>query len=449
MFTAESKTEVFQGKGLILPRIGRIFPLFLVFLYFLFSTGELLHIVVSIFKPKVSQIMAILLLGYLGLSFRRMTLPRSILYPSIWILLSMLVSAFLSAHPLRSCIYAGGYIFNFIFYFLIPVNLFRFFDTKDILRVYSLAFSCLGLYAVSQLIFSSIGIYDPLATQRVGTIARGQAWTYEPSYYALYMTAYVMFRNALAVFGSKEEFSLKKSLKLLGINSFLLVSTSTGIIFSYPVFFLVSMGMFCLRPIRRLASYARQRILKFIAICCVLGGILSWLFWEYFVMSFFKFFYFGFMMHGSFVARLEGIVSCIILFIEYPLLGVGVGGVGPHLFAKSSLYDTHPVTLQEVESFDPTNVFTEILASLGIVGLLGFAWLSFAFYRSFKGVIVSAQISQSDKIVAVALFISLILMMFVLQFNQGLFRPYVWIHAGIVYGYLNRLSSFQFVGTAK
>jgi len=449
MFTAESKIRVFQSKGLVLPRLGKIFPLFLVFLYFLFSSAELLHVVVSIFKPKVSQIIAVLLVAYLCISFRRMILPRSILYPSLWILLSMLVSALLSAHPLRSCVYVGGYIFNFIFYFLIPINLFRFFDFKTILRVYALAFSCLGFYAISQLVLSWFGIYDPLATQRIGTVARGQGWTYEPSYYALYMTAYVMFRNALAIFGSNEKGSLKKALKLLGINSFLLVSTSTGVIFSYPVFFLVSLGMFCLRSIRQLASYARQRILKFIAICCVLGGMLSWLFWEHFVISFFKFFYFGFMTHGSFVARWEGIVSCFRLFKEYPLLGVGVGGVGPHLFGKSSWYDTNPVTLQEVESFDPTNVLTEVLASLGIVGLIGFVWVSFVFYRNFKKVIISTQVSQSDKIVAVALFISLLLMMVVLQFNQGLFRPYVWIHAGIVYGYLNRWDSFHNTGNAK
>jgi hypothetical protein len=444
MSTVESKTEVFQQKrGWVLPSLGRIFPLFLVFLYFLVSSGELLHIEVSIFKPKVSQIMAVLLLGYLSLSFRRITVPRSILFPSFWILLSMLVSALLSAHPLRSYIYVGGYIFNFIFYFLIPLNLFQFFDSKTILKVYSLAFSCLGVYAVSQLVLSLFGIYDPLATQRVGPIARGQAWTYEPSYYALYVTAYVMFRNAMSIFEPKTDFSFRGALKLLGINGFLLASTSTGVIFSYPAFFLVSLGMFLLRPIRRLVPYARQRMFKFIAICCALGGLLSWLFWEHFVLSFFKFFYFGFMAHGSFVARWDGIVSCFKLFLEYPVLGVGVGGVGPHLFAKNSFYDPNTISLQEVESFDPTNVFTEVLASLGVVGLLGFAILSFVFYRSFKRVMVTAQVSQPDKIAAIALFISLIVMLFVLQFNQGLFRPYVWIHAGIVFGYLNRLKNMS------
>jgi O-antigen ligase len=441
MFTAESKTDLLNERELALPRFGKLFPLFLVFLYFLFSSGELLHVVVYIFKPKISQLMAILLFGYLCLVFRRICLPRSILYPSLWLLLSMSISALLSAHPLRSCIYTGLYFFNFIFYFLIPVHLFQFFDPKTLIRMYSLAFSCLGLYAAFQLLLSLFGIYEPLATQRVGMIARGQGWTYEPSYYALYMTAFVMFRNALAIFESKTGFSFKRALKLLGINCYLLASTSTGVIFTYPFFCIFSLGIALLRPIRRMASHAKQRILKFIVVFFALGGMLSWLFWDYFVLSFFKFFYFGFMTHGSFVARWEGIVSCLKVFIECPIFGVGAGGVGPYLFVKNSFYDTNPLSLTEVEFFDPTNVFTEVLASLGIVGLIGFAALSFVFYRNFKKVIVNVQVSQPDKIVAVAFFISLIVMLFVLQFNQGLFRPYVWIHAGMVYGYLHRLNS--------
>ena len=374
-------------------------------------------------------------MGYLCLTFRKISLPRSILYPSLWLLLSMLISALMSAHPLRSSVYGGLYIFNFIFYFLIPVNLFQFFDSKTILKTYSLAFSCLGVYAVSQLVLSWFGIYDPLATQRVGMLARGQGWTYEPSYYALYMTAYVMFRNALAIFQSNSG----SSFKLLGINGFLLASTSTGVIFSYPVFCIVGLGIALLRPIRRLASYAKRRILKFIAICCALGGVLSLLFWEHFVLSFFKFFYFGFMTHASFAARWDRAVACLDLFFEHPWLGLGVGGVGPYLFANHSFYDTNPISLQEIESFDPTNVFTEMLASLGVVGLIGFLMLAFIFCRSFKRAITGPQISEPDKIVAVALFISLLLVIFVLQFNQGLFRPYIWIHMGIVYGYLHRL----------
>ena len=45
-----------------------------------------------------------------------------------------------------------------------------------------LSFLCLGLYAILQSFLSPFEIYDSLATQRVGSLIRGQAWTYEPSY---------------------------------------------------------------------------------------------------------------------------------------------------------------------------------------------------------------------------------------------------------------------------
>ncbi len=434
MSTAENKIGVLSGWTL--PRFGKVLPLFLIFLYFLVSSGELLHIVVAIFKPKPTQFMAVLLLGYLCLVYRRIILPRSVLYPSLWLLFSLVISALLSAHPMRSFVYVSVYIFNFVFYFLIPVNLLRFFEPQKILKIYFLTFFCLGLYAVFQLVLSLFGIYDPLATQRVGWIARGQAWTYEPSYYALYMTAYVMFRNAMQIFSPKAGLSLKSIMKILGINCFLLASTSTGVIFSYPAFCIISLWLAFLRPIRCMARYARQRVLKFIAICCALGGVMAWIFWDIFILSFFKFFYFGFMTHGSFLARWNGLVVSFKLFLQYPFFGVGVGGVGPYLFAKNSFYDISPITLEEVESYDPTNVSTEILASLGMAGLIGFLALAFVFYKSFRKVLAHPQIAEQDKIISIALFISLILVMIVLQFNQGLFRPYVWIHAGVTYGYL-------------
>jgi O-antigen ligase len=145
----------------------------------------------------------------------------------------------------------------------------------------------------------------------------------------------------------------------------------------------------------------------------------------------------GFENHGSFRARWEGIVSCWKIFLEYPLFGIGVGGVGPYLYKKNSLYDNALITLTDVETYDPTNVLPEVLASLGLMGFIGVIILACVFYRAFKKVITNSTISSSEKNISTALFISLIMLLIVLQINQGLFRPYIWIHAGIVYGYLN------------
>ena len=421
-----------------------IFPFLLAFCYFFLSSAELFYFQISIFKPKITHLIAMLFFGYFWLTQRRIIFPRPLIYPFAWILISLCCSSALSPHPIRSFGYTGIYLFNFIFYFLLPLNLMQHLQPRKLLKIYMLSFLSLGLYAVSQVVFSLFGIYDPLATQRVGRMARAQAWTYEPSYYALYMTAYVMFKNAWAIFRPRTSFSLKENFKLLGINFFLLASTSTGLVFSYPAFCAVSLWMAFSHRIRRLASDARKRILKFIAFCSVCTAALACVFWELFVESFFKFFYFGFMTHFSFYARWQGLVSACNVFLQNPFFGVGVGGVGPYIFKRISFYDTNPETLAELEACDPTTIFTEVLASVGMVGFLGFIVLAIVFYRAFKRVIVNADISQQNKLQSIALFVSLIVLLIVLQFNQGLFRPCVWIHAGIVYGYLYRLTQDNF-----
>jgi O-antigen ligase len=337
----------------------------------------------------------------------------------------------------RSCGYIGIYLFNFIFYFLLPLNLFQVFDSAKILKTYSMAFCCIGLYAIFQIIFSLFGLFDPFALQRVGALARGQAWTYEPSYYALYITAYVMFKNATALLKVNDKLVWKDIAKLLGVNCMLIASTSTGLIFSYPIFCAVTFWLSLLKPLRASLTFVKWRIVKFIAFCCAFCGMLSILFWDIVKWSFFKFFYFGFQNHGSFTIRWDGIVACWKIFLEYPFFGIGIGGVGPYYFIKNAYYDTVPQTLTEVELYDPTNVFTEVLASLGLVGMIGLVMLAWAFYRAFRKVITSSAVSAEEKNTSQALFISLIVLLIVLQFNQGLFRPYIWIHAGVVYGYLN------------
>jgi hypothetical protein len=427
-----------RNKGWLFPAMGKLLPFSLLFLYFLTSSGELLHTVFYIFKPKIGHLVAVIFFGYFFIIFKKMTIPRPIVYAFLWLLLSQCISAFFSVHIGRSSGYIGVYLFNFIFFFLVPVNLFRVFESAKILKIYFFAFCCMGLYTVAQVIFSLFDLYDPLAWQRIGPVlTRGQGWTYEPSYYALYITAFVMFKNATAILKAKQKFSWKESAKLVGINFLLVISFSTGLVLSYPAFCVVTLWVSLLKPLREGAAFVKWRIVKFLAFCCAIGGVISLLFWDIIKLSIFKVFYWGFNNHGSFFLRWEGIVNCWKIFLEHLFFGVGIGGVGPYISVKNSCDGAVPQTLKAVEAHDPTNVFTEVLASLGLVGLIGLVILAWAFYKAFRKVIASRAISADEKSTAEALFISLIVLLIVLQFNQGLFRPYIWIHAGIVYGYLH------------
>ncbi len=415
----------------------------LLFFYFLSSSGEQLHAVVGVFKPKIGHLVALLLLGWIFLERKPWSFPRPLLKPSLLILGSLAISALCSVAKARSLGYIGVYLLNFGFYFFLPFQILQTIDLNRFFRIYWGSFLIVGLYAALQVGLSIFGIYAPFTLQKIGSLARGQAWTYEPSYYALYMVPYVMFHNGIFLL---QEGRLRfKSLKLFGQNMLLAVSTSTGLIVSYPVFFGVVLFATFTKFLRSFQSLLWKNLKKAILAFSLSVGLFTALFYEITLHSLFKFFYFG-IEHLSFVARWDGIVASTKVFLTHPLLGVGLGGVGPYLFQKESLYDLKITTLEEFEAHDPTNCLTEILASLGLIGLIAFISLAALFHHTFRDVIEDISIDAFSKKTAIALFFSLIVMVIALQMNQGLFRPYIWIHAAVVYGYLYRLKSFSIRG---
>lgn len=422
---------LFKQYPLTLQRLDFFYAL--VFFYFFSLSAELWYVPLFIFKPKVTHIIALILLAVVFFRQKKMVLEQTLIAPFVWILASMVISMLLGTHLARSFGYLNVYLFNFICYFLLPFNLVRQFDQEKIFRLYFLSFICVGVYAASQILLSIFGIYDPIAVQRVGSFARGQAWCYEPSYYALYMMAFVMFFNARVVFRRDEKFS---KMKLLGVNLLLLVSTSTSVFFAYPIFFAICLILAILPFIQPYVKNVKRRVLLFTVKCATIFGLMALFLSELFFHSFYKFFYLGFATHWSFRGRWESIVRCWNLFLEHPIFGVGVGGVGPYFYQDVYQAGNFPETLKELELFDPMNVFTEVLASLGICGLCGFCFLACRFYTIFKVANMNFELSQKERAEGIALFISLIVMMLVLQFNQGLFRPYIWAHAGMSFGYL-------------
>jgi O-antigen ligase len=412
---------------LIVPKAPNLL-LFLVFAYFLTLSIDLLHVPLFLFKCKITHLIAPLLFFLLLIKQQRFVIPKSILWSSGLIFSSLVLSAVLGTDLARSSGYIAVFIFSFLFYFLLPFNLIRLFDREQILKLYFLSFICIGVYALLQVVLSCVGIYDPFAVQSIGSLVRGQALTYEPSYFALYMIPFAMFHNA-------KYFLQKKGslLPLLSINLLLLVSTSTGAFFSYFIFFCVALAL----------KFPFLRILRFVGFFIGSLGGLAWLFPEVFLHSFLKFFYVGFFNHGSFVERWAGLARCWGLFLEHPILGVGVGGVGTALY-QQHFFGTDRVHLSEIslsqlEAFDPTIVLTEILASLGIVGVIALTLFLIQSYRMLKKALALTELTDDERVVLRALLCSAIVMLIALQFNQGLFRPYIWVHLAICLGYTNNL----------
>ncbi len=381
----------------------------LVFLYFITLSADLLNIQLYLYKVKLNHLFSLGLLLCLG--SRILTISKAILTPFLLILGSLIISMLFSVHKGRCLGYIGVYLFDFIVYFLVPYNLINKFDREKILRIYFVSFQVIGCYALFQLIISFFGVKDPFAVQSIGSLTRPNGLSYEPSYYALYMCFGVMFCNALHILGSKQ--------KLLFNNVLLLVSTSTGGFFSYFIFFFVA--LFFKNTKQRLLSLYASFVGFFLLITLCFPQIVK----NYFL----KLFFYGFAFE-SFSERWYGITNAVKVFLANPLFGVGLGGVGPYLFLENQGYSA--TKLQEMERYDPTNVATEILASLGIFGFLCFSILAISFFSLFRKIKPQNQ-------TATALFIALITSLIVLQFNQGLFRSYIWVTGGITFGYLSSL----------
>jgi O-antigen ligase len=86
--------------------------------------------------------------------------------------------------------------------------------------------------------------------------------------------------------------------------------------------------------------------------------------------------------------------------------------------------------------YTSSNVFMEVLASLGIYGLCAFVMLGVVVWQMFTSSIQDKRLPIHERKMILCFFLSIIVMMVCLQFNQEIFRNYVWAHMGISLGYL-------------
>lgn len=408
-----------------------------IFLFFLTLSADLLHIKAVIFKIKINHLLGLLLTVISIPFFRIFSIHRPILYCSLYLLSSLLISSFFSLVKVRSIGYTLIYLFEFISYFLVPIHLMFHFDHKRLLKIYWLSFIVTGLYATFQLILSLFGIIDPFLGQFLGKYARAHAMTYEPSFYALYMSIFVMFFNTKTLLGTKRIFRLKVLGSLLLTNLFLIISTSTGGFFAYFIFLGLIPLFYCLKQLDK--SLLIKNTFKISSFFFVLFLSFAICFPQVFLTTFFKFFTGLALSHWSFIIRWQGVINSWNVFLENPIFGVGLGGVGPYLFQRFSSNGGLPENLAELEIYDPTNVLTEVLASLGLYGTITFIALAWTIFSLFKKTISLQTIPKEDQYYAVSLFISLLISIVVLQFNQGLFRTYLWVHTAMNVGFFLKM----------
>jgi hypothetical protein len=129
----------------------------------------------------------------------------------------------------------------------------------------------------------------------------------------------------------------------------------------------------------------------------------------------------------SVLDRENSIVDTLTVFEQNPLLGRSLGGVS---YAIGELHGQRIASFKESKLFEGMSVFSEALAASGVIGILPFIlFLAVTIYKPLK---LTKSTSPYYAVWLTALVRALIFEWAILQFNQNMLRPYLWVHLAIL-----------------
>lgn len=416
----------------------------LLFLYFFTLHADQLSLHVGDFTIRVNNLIALALFVGLALRFRRglLALPRPLFVALALLSIGVLISTGLSPHRMRVFVFCNWWFFTLLCYFLLPYFVTKLLGRDAVLRLYLLSFVAVGAVAVIQLLVGFTGVRVPFVIDQLfPRCVRPNAFCYECSYYALYMTPFFIY--AQLSFLTRPS-SLKRSAALFGIYLFYFCSMSTSAFITTLLVFLI---LLCLIRYREFFPDLKRRLLQLGAF---FGSALTLtvLMVPKVTQVFFKFFTSKFFLHHSFNERWIGITHGWRLFWAHPWFGIGLGGAPAELFLEwqrrdprynlkyyDGMLKTYGNGLR-LKPFELSNVTMELLASLGLLGALAFGTLLFYYGRVAIGRIRDRGLSLEERRLSLILALSMALTFMTLQINQGLLRTYIWVHFALTLAYL-------------
>lgn len=382
---------------------------------------------------RFTQIILIIPMIYmviLALIRKKLYIPCAFRWIAIWcgfMLLFVLNTTYME----RSVGYWLWLAFS-LFMVLLLVNLFL--TQKSLitlLKVYIYSFFFVALFGLVQFFSAPIlGLNTPLVTQWwiPGLLARINAFSYEPSYFVTYLLigwtiVYVLWRK------NNEVVLSASTIKVV-----LFIETLAIILSSSRIGLLMMLLIVCVHPVRITISFVRtaiaeqrlelQSIKKILVVVCVCGGLGSLIvgtgidFGEYdFLLSGTG--AFGASAH-SVDDRLAWASRTYDVFIENPFVGVSLGGIPEHVMQAENI-------IGNVKDAEGASIFVEVLAASGVIGVIPFIIYFVSLFRQAWRL----AISRRDGVLF-SLILALVVEFILLQFNQNILRPYVWMHIAIL-----------------
>ena len=112
-------------------------------------------------------------------------------------------------------------------------------------------------------------------------------------------------------------------------------------------------------------------------------------------------------------------------------IGVGLGAIGADMVNRPDQFGINVSGLEGIWSVEPSNVATEALAGMGIIGFIIGVWLLVYIAIRLWRISVNSRVSEKYRLISQSLFWSYLLQILILQFNATFLRPYIWFHIGL------------------
>jgi len=408
--------------------VGRLFFL----LAMLMSSFDIfLSVKIYGFTLRAAQVLLLASLLYaLGETYteRRLRVPLGFLPLLLW---TAFIFAFIpNTSFLERSIGYGAWLLLDILAIWVAVQLF---DSEEWLRVllrwYVASFLVLSLAGVLQFAVAVTGLASPFVVQWLASgIPRINGFSYEPSYYASYLLLGWVFCAWMIEKGS--DFVSRRL-----VYAAFAASTVALILATSRLGWAMMILWGSLAAVRRVLQFKPPKLslggwllaLNFTGLTALAILFLAATDSERML----RFFAGGTGLLGtpahSLVARQNTLLATIDLFLESPLVGYSLGGVGPAIGEREG----EEVVSNEVgKRREGMSVFAEVLAASGAIGVIPFViYLGLLFTQPIRAV---RHCDPARAAILVGLVWALGFELLILQFNQNILRLYLWFHIGVL-----------------
>lgn len=310
---------------------------------------------------------------------------------------------------------------------------------QTILRWYAISFAIVAAFAIMQFALPLFGFPAPFVTEWwiKDQLARANGFSYEPSYLGTYLLIGFVFVGALM---NKPERVLNRNLLrsvywlcALGI---IVSSSRMALIFLFLDIALhhstrwlrIARDLFQRRFVKsNILALIPSCFLLIIAAVLVTVGAMAWERNPTAVLLFLNGTGVSDTAAHSVIQRESAFSDTLMVFTEHPFIGESLGGVSSEIAAL------HAYTVRSFEDskpFEGMNIFAEALAASGVIGIVPFIW--FLIETTAKPLKIAQRVLPSDSVLIRGLVRALLFAWAILQFNQNILRPYLWVHLAVL-----------------